>query len=401
MDKLSANWDSRRDREIRQTLGELKALEEAGYFDGLPAQTAGVPEDLKVRAAIEAQLARSAPFARRVADLKPADKPVGPALSQFMTQLSPRERNDPYKAGTHRLFQDAVGQVRVLYGKIVRGEVATNAIMRSIVGSFMDTFMKDRNLLLNLAASPHTEQDYLFDHSLKQCLLSLSLASAAGYSRSQSIEIAQGALLADVGMMLVPERVRLKRGKLTEGEIQEVRRHPMLAMGLLERIHGLSEAVLVIPYQHHERLGGSGYPDKRAGPAVSRFSRIVSVADVFTALINRRTYRESMMPYQAMVSLLSMGGAGQLDGDPIKHLLKTLSIFPLGSLVRLASGRVAKVIGPNPSEFTKPMVSLLTREDGSPLPKSAIAQIDLAVSDEKIVEALPYQAIGHHLLDGF
>ena len=401
MDPIPPNWDSRRDREIRQTLNELRALEESGYFDGLPPQVPFVPEELKIQAAIEAQLSKGAPFARRVAALKPLDRPVSPALSQFMTQMAPRDRTEIYKTETHRLFQDAVGQVRVLYGKVVRGEIASNAIMRSIVGSFMDTFMKDRNLLLNLATAPHSGPDYLYDHSLKQCLLSLSLASAAGYSRSQSIEIAQGALLADVGMMLVPERVRLKRGKLTEGEIQEVRRHPMLAMGLLERIHGLSEAVLIIPYQHHERLGGSGYPDKRAGAAVSRFSRIVSVADVFTALINRRTYRESMMPYQAMVSLLSMGGSGQLDSDHIKHLLKTLSIFPLGSLVRLSSGRIAKVVTPNPAEFTKPVVSLMTDEAGAPLPKAAIAQIDLSLSAEKIVEALPTQAIGHHLLDGF
>jgi HD-GYP domain-containing protein (c-di-GMP phosphodiesterase class II) len=291
--------------------------------------------------------------------------------------------------------------VRILYGKVVRGEIASNAIVRSIVGSFMDTFMKDRNLLMNLASTPHTGTDYLYDHSLKQCLLSLSLASAAGYSRSQSIEIAQGALLADVGMMLVPEKIRLKRGKLTDEELHEVKKHPMLSVSLLEHIHGLSETVLIIPYQHHERIGGGGYPDKRQGSMVSRFTRIVSIADVFTALINRRSYRESLVPYQAMVSLLSMGGTGQLDGDHIKLFLKTMSIFPLGSLVRLSSGRIAKVVGPNPSEFTKPVVSLLTNEAGAPLARNAILQIDLAMSQEKIVEALPNQSISHHVLDGF
>lgn len=393
-------WDNRRDREIRATLQELRVLEEGGYFDGLNTAVS-VPENLKVQAAIAAHITKGAPFARKVAGLKPQDNPVGPALSQFMSQMPVRDRTDLYKTETHRKFQDAVGQVRILYGKVVRGEIASNAIVRSIVGGFMDTFMKDRNLLMNLASSPHTGQDYLFDHSLKQCLLSLSLAASAGYSRSQSIEIAQGALLADVGMMLVPEKIRLKRGKLTESELNEVKKHPMLSVSLLEHIHGLSEAVLIIPYQHHERIGGGGYPDKRAGSAVSRFTRIVSIADVFTALINRRSYRESLVPYQAMVSLLSMGGTGQLDGDHIKLFLKTMSIFPLGTLVRLTSGRVAKVVGPNPTEFTKPIVSLLTNEAGVPLPRNAIAQIDLALSQEKIVEALPYQSIQHHVLDGF
>lgn len=400
MSKPLDSWDNRRDREIRQTLQELRVMDEGGYFDGLNVAVT-VPENLKVQAAIAAHINKGAPFARKVAGLKPPDGPVGPALSQFMSQIMARDRTEIYKTEAHRKFQDAVGQVRILYGKVVRGEIASNAIVRSIVGSFMDTFMKDKNLLLNLAAAPHTGADYLYDHSLKQCLLSLSLAAAAGYSRSQSIEIAQGALLADVGMMLVPERIRLKRGKLTEAELNEVKKHPMLSVSLLEHIHGLSEAVLIIPYQHHERIGGGGYPDKRAGAMVSRFTRIVSIADVFTALINRRSYRESLVPYQAMVSLLAMGGNGQLDGDHIKMFLKTMSIFPLGSLVRLTSGRVAKVVGPNPTEFTKPLVSLLTNEAGAPLGRRDIVQIDLAMSQEKIVEALPNQSIAHHVLDGF
>ena len=400
MSKPLNAWDNRRDREIRQTLNELHAMDEGGYFDGLVV-VPSVPENLKVQAAITAHLNKGAPFARRVAGLKPLDNPVGPSLAQFMSQLQVRDRTDIYKTETHKKFQDAVDQVRILYGKVVRGEIASNAIVRSIVGSFMDTFMKDRNLLMNLASTPHTGQDYLYDHSLKQCLLSLSLAAASGYSRSQSIEIAQGALLADVGMMLVPEKIRLKRGKLTDEELHEVKKHPMLSVSLLEHIHGLSEAVLVIPYQHHERIGGGGYPDKRQGSMVSRFTRIVSIADVFTALINKRSYRESLVPYQAMVSLLSMGGTGQLDGDHIKMFLKTMSIFPLGSLVRLTSGRVAKVVGPNAAEFTKPIVSLLTNEAGAPLARNAIVQIDLALSQEKIVEALPNQSIINHVLDGF
>ncbi|MDB5103477.1 MAG: metal dependent phosphohydrolase [Fibrobacteres bacterium] len=400
MNKHTHNGDNRRDREIRQTLNELRALVEGGYFDGLhPA--AHIPDELKVLAAISAQLNKSAPFARKVAALRPMDNPVGPALAQFMTQVLVRDRTDIYKTETHRKFEDAVGQVRILFGKIVRGEIASNSIVRSIVGSFMDTFMKDRNLLLNLAAAPYKGHDYLYDHSLKMCLLSLALASESGYSRSQAIEIAQGALLADVGMMLVPERIRLKRGKLTDGELFEMKKHPMLGLSLLEHIHGLSEAVLIIPYQHHERISGNGYPDNRSGSMVSRFSRIVSIADVYTALINQRTYRDSLVPYQAMVSLLSMGGNGQLDGEHIKSFLKAMSIFPLGSLVRLTSGRVAKVVGPNPSEFTKPLVSLLTAENGSALARNAILQIDLAVSDEKIIEALPGHSISHHILDGF
>src|SRR5690606_15453074 len=141
--------------------------------------------------------------------------------------------------------------------------------------------------------------------------------------------------------------------------------------------------------------------ERRSGAMVSRFSRIAGIADVFTALINRRSYREPVAPYQAMVSLLSMGGEGHLDGEYIKHFLRTVSIFPLGSLVRLSSGKVAKVVDPNPAAFTKPVVSVLTDESGAVLARNAISQIDLSASEEKIAEALPGRYIPHHILDGF
>ncbi len=393
-------WDSRREKDIRQILGELKALEESGYFDGL-SPSADLPEELQAVGATDAKLVKSAPFIRKVSRFRPLDHPVQPSLHQFMSQLSVHDRTEIHKTETHRKFQDAVGQVRILFGKLMRGEIASNALIRSIVGSFMDTFMKDRNLIVNLAAAPYVGDDYLYDHALKLCLLSLSLASSVGYSRAQAIEVAQGALLADVGMMLVPERIRNKRGKLTDGELFEIKKHPQLGLTLLEHVHGLSEATLLVPYQHHERLGGTGYPDKRAGNNVSKFSRIVSIADVFTALINKRTYRESVVPYQAMVSLLSLGGQGQLDSEHIKHFLKAVSIFPLGSLVRLDNGRVGKVIAPNPVEFTKPWISVLTSEDGVLLQKDRVHQLDLSSSQEKIIEALTPHAITHHVLDGF
>src|SRR4051812_30337979 len=143
-------WDSRKEKEIRQALTDLRNMEEMGYFDGLPEYVVG-PSDLKVEGSTSAQLAKWAPFAKKVSQFKPVDYPIGPALSQFMTQVAVRDRTEVYKAETNKKFADAVVQVRILYGKILRGEIASNTIIRSIVSSFMDTFMKDRNLLLNLA----------------------------------------------------------------------------------------------------------------------------------------------------------------------------------------------------------------------------------------------------------
>lgn len=400
MKPADLGWDPRKEQEMRMMLSELRALEEQGTFDGLDLPE--TPPPSLIRGEIAKDEARGRLVARRITMAPLQDGPAAPPLAQFMTQLAVRERTSPYKLENQKRFDEAVVQVRSLFGRIARGEVASASMIRAIVGSFLDTFMKDRNLVAGLAAHPYHGPDYLYDHALKLCLLSLSLASAANYSRSQAIEIAQGALLADIGMMLVPEPIRAKRGKLAPDELREVQKHPLLGLALLEPIHGLSEPTLLIALQHHERLSGAGYPDKRAGTQLSRFSRIVGIADVFTALVNKRSYRDALLPYNAMVSILSMGGQGLLDGDHIRSFLRTLSIFPLGSLVRLSTGRIGKVVAPNSTEFTKPVVSLLTAENGAPLAPNLIQQLDLAkVSGVTIVEALPGTALGVTRLDGF
>ena len=398
----SSTWDPKREQETRQILSEIRVLEESGYFEGLvDFDVSHNYEVHKRQEMIGAQLLRSAPFMRRVAKYSPLDHPAVPALSQFMTQLKMSERTEIYKTDTQKKFIVAANQVQILFGKIVRGEIASNAVIKSIIGSFMDVFMKDRNLILNLASTPYQGKDPLYDHALKQCLFALSIASVAGYSRTQAIEIAQGALLSDVGMLLIPEQIRLKRGKLSDQETHEIRKHPLYSLTLLEPIHGLTEATLIVPFQHHERISGVGYPENRAGNNVSKFSRIAAIADVFTALTNKRSYREPMQPYQAMVALLAMGGKGLLCADHIRFFLKGVSLFPLGSLVRLSDGHIAKVIAPNSVEFTKPAVSILSKENGTPLGKGEIYQMNLAESQVKIVEALQGQILSHQILDGF
>lgn len=400
--KPSGFLDPNREQEIRQTLNEIKALEESGYFDDLLYFDTNITEDIHKRQQLaSAQVTRSASFIRRVSKTVPLDNPTAPALAQFMSQLSVKDRSEIYKTETQKKFLVASEQVKILFGKIVKGEISSNAVVRNIVGSFMDVFMKDRNLILNLASECYQGTDPLYDHSLKLCLFSLSIASLAGYSRTQAVEIAQGALLSDVGMLLVPEQIRLKRGKLSTDELHEIRKHPHYSLTLLEPIHGLSETALIIPIQHHERISGVGYPENRTGIHVNKYSRIVAIADVFAALTNKRSYRESLPPYQAMVTLLSMGGQGLLCADHIRFFLKGISLFPLGSLVRLSDGRIAKVIAPNPTEFTKPLVSILSQENGIPLNKSDIFQVNLAESVTKIVEALPGKILSHQILDGF
>ena len=160
--------------------------------------------------------------------------------------------------------------------------------VRAQIKRFMGVFIKDRNLLLNMVLSEPFEDDYLYNHSVNMSLISMAIACASGYSQEQIIEIGMGALLADIGMMELPPELRFKSDKLKPNELFEIRKHPLFALAILEKIQGLPESTLLIAFQHHEKPDGIGYPRQRRGKLIHPYARIVSIADSFAAMIHKK-----------------------------------------------------------------------------------------------------------------
>src|SRR5690606_27821163 len=108
---------------------------------------------------------------------------------------------------------------------------------------------------------------------------------------------------------------------------------------------------------------GSGYPRGRTAQKIHPLAKIAGVADTFTALVARRPYRPGMLPYHAMVQMLRDVGAGLYDGQIVRALLNTVSLFPIGSFVALNDGRVGRVLRSNGAFYDRPMVECWQRSD--------------------------------------
>ena len=128
-------------------------------------------------------------------------------------------------------------------------------------------------------------------HTLRVTELTLKLARAMHINESQIINIRRGALLHDIGKMGVPDSILLKEGSLTDEEWLEMRKHPMLALDMLQPIAYLREA-LDIPVCHHEKWDGSGYPRGLKGEQIPLMARVFAIVDVWDALTNDRPYRK-------------------------------------------------------------------------------------------------------------
>ncbi len=144
-------------------------------------------------------------------------------------------------------------------------------------------------------------------HSQRVVQMTVKLARRLGIKGARLEHIYYGALLHDIGKICIPDSVLLKPGPLTEREWEIMRQHPVYAVHLLAPIDALRPS-LSIPYCHHEKWDGSGYPRGLKGEEIPLEARIFSVVDVWDALINNRIYRPAWSEEQALNHIYQLKG---------------------------------------------------------------------------------------------
>ncbi len=256
----------------------------------------------------------------------------------------------------------------------------TRRVLREI-GSFVSADPALAALLINASQEGH---EYLFVHSVHVALLAMALARESGLGQEDVVRLGLSGLFQDLGMLRVPGEIRFAPRKLDENERSIIERHPGYTVNLLEK-HGVSDRkVLNICYQSHERCDRSGYPRRHHRMYIHPFARLLAVADVFAAATCPRPYRQPLSPFSAMALLLDEVKRQRLDGEVVKSFLDIVSLFPIGSYVKLSSGATARVIRANGGKHTRPVVVPL-RPDGTETGK----ELDLLrFEDIKVVEAL-------------
>ncbi|NOX57957.1 MAG: HD-GYP domain-containing protein [Planctomycetes bacterium] len=236
--------------------------------------------------------------------------------------------------------------------------------LRRHVSHFVNMSTIDFDLLPLIVAMKESDDDYLYSHCVNVALLTLSIAAQMGLDRESVTAIGMGGLLQDIGMMRVPDSIRLSDGELGGREWHEIHLHPLHTVDMLSNLTGIPQSVKFIGYQAHERIDGSGYPNHRRGDRLHMFARIVALADVFAAMTSDRPYRSALTPYAAARTILLKGTANQFDRTLVRGFLDTVSLFPIGSSVELSNGQRARVLRANPGSHTRPVVEELDA-DGS------------------------------------
>jgi len=178
--------------------------------------------------------------------------------------------------------------------------------------------------------------------AVNSAILSALCALEIDLPENRILIIINGALLHDAGMLRLPKEVTEKRGGLTEAEHHLILSHPVLAQKIVvKELHFLDDVGNIV-LQHHERWDGDGYPNHIAGDYIDMGARIVSIADSFEAMVSPKPYRNSITGNQAVKNLLS-DNSRRFDPTILKAFVLIMGIYPIGSIVRLNNGAVARI----------------------------------------------------------
>lgn len=249
------------------------------------------------------------------------------------------------RAAVVSMFQEA------RMGKTVDTETA-----QQFVEDITQSISRNPNALISLARLK-TADDYTFMHSVAVCAMMIALSRQLGQTVAQTRSAGVAGLLHDLGKAVMPMEVLNKPGKLTDAEFSIIKSHPVEGHKLLVA-GGVTDAIaLEVCLHHHEKIDGSGYPGRLKGDEIGMFAKMGAVCDVYDAITSNRPYKAGWDPAESLRKMAEWAG-GHFDQAVFQAFVKSLGIYPIGSLVRLTSGRIGVVTDQGKKSLTLPNVKV-------------------------------------------
>ena len=244
--------------------------------------------------------------------------------------------------------------VKTMFNDVRMGNAFEIEEATALVEEVNQSIERNPNALLSLVRLKNADE-YTYLHSVAVCMLMVALAKQLHLSEDQIRQAGLAGLLHDVGKMAIPSGVLNKVDKLTDDEFNVIKQHPQRGWEILKSCYQVSDIALDVCLHHHERIDGRGYPDKISGEALTLFARMGAVCDVYDAISSDRCYKKAWGPAESIHKMASWQ-AGHFDETVFHAFVKTIGIYPNGSLLKLKSGRLGVVIEQSRKNLITPII---------------------------------------------
>jgi HD-GYP domain-containing protein (c-di-GMP phosphodiesterase class II) len=309
---------------------------------------------------------------------------AGTAAEEAAAASAAAEQGAPFTEELQRaaeLRNRSGAAMRHMFSELRLGNAIDPRVCAPLVEDVVESINRNADALISLVRLKSADE-YTYLHSVAVCALMVSLGKRLGFDADQCRDAGMAGMLHDMGKAAVPLEVLNKPGRLTPEEFEIVKRHPMQGYEMLRAAGGVSEGVLDVCRHHHERIDGKGYPDGLQGEQISVLARMGAVCDVYDAVTSNRPYKAGWDPAYAIAQMASW--KGHFDDKVYQAFVRSLGIYPTGSLVRMTSGILGVVLEQNAEKLTKPKVKLFfSTNAGLPI-KPRVVDLAAPLCREKI-----------------
>jgi HD-GYP domain-containing protein (c-di-GMP phosphodiesterase class II) len=340
---LSCNWLDHpfvRSRFLVSSEGEIQKIIDARIHDVYIDTEKGfdVPDAPTVE---EAQ----AELERELTDIA-SQRPQHVVRVSFAEELL---RAKQIKNQAHQLVRTVMQDARL--GKAIELDE-----VQPVVQNITESILRNPGALVGLLRIKNKD-DYTFLHSVSVCTLLVAFCRSIDMDADITQQAGLGGLLHDTGKALVPDEILNKPGRLTEEEFHRVQKHPEDGYNILLKTSDIGPIPLDITLHHHERHDGNGYPDRLVGTQISTLAQMAAIVDVYDALTSDRCYHKGMPAAEALRKIYEWSKF-QFDPQLVQSFMRCVGIYPVGTLVKLESGRLGVVTEPHESNLLAPKVNV-------------------------------------------
>jgi HD-GYP domain-containing protein (c-di-GMP phosphodiesterase class II) len=263
------------------------------------------------------------------------------------------------------------------------GKAVDTGGAQKLVEEITDSVARNPGALISLARLK-TADDYTYMHSVAVCAMMVALAKQLKLDEEQTRLAGLAGLMHDLGKAMIPMEILNKPGKLSPAEFEIVKQHPREGHKLLLTGANVDPVVLDVCLHHHEKTDGSGYPDKLKDAQITLFAKMGAVCDVYDAITSNRPYKPGWDPAESLRRMAEWA-KGHFDIQVFQAFVKSLGIYPIGSLVQLSSGRLGVVVEQTGKSLTTPTVKVFfsTKSNMRIIPE--LVDLSRAGVTEKIV----------------